>query len=477
MSKQRKKHTTALMALCLILFFNPNFNTIDILPDFIAYLILARLAGRHADHVPYFAEIRLSCLKLAALTAIKIPAMFVMLANMSSGQDIVPLFTLIFATLELILIIPLVSYAFSAVFYIGERGNLPSAISKYKVLGIYVSPEFLRAYTRVFAVAKAVLSVIPELCLLTFDKDTSMAKMRALYPPLTVCCLLTVMLIGIVWAILSHGYVKAIARDGGIGPAAREIAGEEKLARLERERSVRRRISSVTLLFFSSILIFDITFATVNNGVNIMPRFLFALALIFISYNLFDEKAQKMAVLISGALFSIISVIKSHFLTEFKGRYEYRDLIDFEAAVEAYEPVKVWSLIEGISFLAFILAFGFALIRFVDTHTGADKSSPGYGKAAAAFARRMRMRAIIFLLFPAVIGVMKTVEVFLLANPTLIYTDAADAANPAITASAIPWFGFAIVAVCTVYVLFSYSYTTELKEEIGLKYSDEYTVF
>lgn len=478
MSTKAKGHVTALMTFCLILLFNPNFNIIDIFPDCIAYFLLAALAGKHADHVPYFAEVRSGCLKLGVLTAIKIPAMLIMMANMSTGLDIVPLFSLIFATLELALLLPLIGDTFSAVFYVGERGNLPSTIREYKILFIIkISPDFLRTFTKLFVILKAALSFIPELCHLTFDTDTVMAKLRAIYPGATVISLFVVLLTGVVWLILAHGYVRAIGREGGIASAAREIAGEEKLARLERERTVRRKMNSVSLLFYSSVLVFDITFSGVNNGVNILPRFLFAIAICIISYNLFDSKVHKRSILALTVLFAAVSIVRGYMLTEFKEKYEYRDLLDFKSAEVMYEPVVLWSVIECVVFLAFITVFAVALIKFVASHTGTDENSPGYGRGSLLFAKRMRRRTIIFTAFPALIAIMKAIEVFLLGKPQLIYTEINDGVSSAITASSIPWFGFAIVAVSTVFILYSYSYLTELKEEIGIKYSDEYTVY
>lgn len=479
MSKEAKKKRggTALLTLCLILLLNPNFNTVDILPDFIAYLILASLAARHADHTPFFAEARDGCFKLAAITGAKIPGMLVMFSNMSSGRDIVPLFALIFATLELIVLIPLISDTFSALFYIGERGNLPSTIRNFRMLGIGVSPDFLRLFTIVFVSAKAVLSVLPELCLLTFDTDTVMAQLRAIYPTTTVCSLSLVLLLGIVWATLASGYVRAIAREGGIGPAAMAIAGEEKLERLKRERGIKRKLRATSLLFISSVLIFDITFSGVNNGVNILPRFLFAIAMALISFNLFDSKKARNTLIVIGVLFGTASSVTTYFLIKFKSMHEYRDILDFDTAAADYEPVKICALIELAVFLLFMLVFASLFIRFVKSNTGVDKSSPGYGKAAMAFEKRMMKRTVIYLSFPSLIAIMKAVEVFLFGHPQLIYTDASNATVPSITASALPWFGFAIVAVCTFYVLYSYSYLTELKEEIALKYSDEYFSF
>ena len=47
---KRRIHTGALV-FALVLLANPNFNVVDIFPDFIAWLILARLFSAPADRI------------------------------------------------------------------------------------------------------------------------------------------------------------------------------------------------------------------------------------------------------------------------------------------------------------------------------------------------------------------------------------------------------------------------------------------
>ena len=73
MAKQKKKEAS-LIVLALVFLFNPNIQVIDILPDFVAFFIFARLLEKPALMAPYFEEARSSALKLAVISLAKIPA-------------------------------------------------------------------------------------------------------------------------------------------------------------------------------------------------------------------------------------------------------------------------------------------------------------------------------------------------------------------------------------------------------------------
>ena len=61
----------------LIFLLNPNVHTIDVLPDFVAYIICAHMLRYAKDRAPYFEEARAGFIKLAIVSALKIPAYFV----------------------------------------------------------------------------------------------------------------------------------------------------------------------------------------------------------------------------------------------------------------------------------------------------------------------------------------------------------------------------------------------------------------
>lgn len=152
------KITLALIFICI-----PNINIIDFLPDFVAYFLLWSIIGELDRMLPYFAELKTALKRLGLVTLIKLPATLVMFANLHTGRDIIPLFTLIFSVIELILIIQAVNLAYSALSYLGERSGASSLIMPFKVLFGRMSTDTLRSVTCVYAVLRAALAFIPDI--------------------------------------------------------------------------------------------------------------------------------------------------------------------------------------------------------------------------------------------------------------------------------------------------------------------------
>lgn len=476
-AKKQFSPVPMLLILCLFLLHNPNFNTIDIFPDFIAYFILARLTKRYSECAPYFAEFRSACIKLGFVTLAKIPAMFIMLSNMRSGRDIVPLFALVFATAELALLYPAIKNGFSALFYVSERSDLHSVTASYKFMGIRVSPEFMEMATLVFVSAKAIMSVLPEFCLLTFGTDVTIFRLRSLYPVLTVFSLLSVLILGIAWLLLARGYIRAIHKEGGLGDAVTAIAGIEKLARLERERAVKKKLGILTILSIASLFTIDIVFDEVSNGAPIIPRCIYILLMMFAAYAIFEQQRDKRMVLTSGALYSAVSLIQHFFVYNFGSQYSFSDFITDTGVIgnarSAYLPVEICAPIEALLALVFSLALARGFVRFLTNNTGISAYSAGYGKRNKEFREQMTIKGYIYAFSPALIALMKCINVFFRANVQLIYSDPDDITQPAIVASSVPWFGMVIIAVCVAYVFYSFYFISEVKSEVKMKFSDE----
>ena len=192
-----KKHYTAIL-FSLLLLSNPNFHTVDILPDFIGYFLMAGAIGHAADIAPYFSEMRTWLNRLGVITLVKLPATLVMYSNMHTGRDIVPLFTLSFAILELICLLALISNTYSGLSYLGQRSDVNSLISPIKVFGIKVTTNGIKGFTTLFVVVKAVLNTLPTICLLTYT-DANMARLaQTVYGPFELISIATVLLLGIV---------------------------------------------------------------------------------------------------------------------------------------------------------------------------------------------------------------------------------------------------------------------------------------
>lgn len=482
--RNNSRLASALVLISLVILANPNFTTVDIFPDFIAYLIIAAMAKRYASLAPYFAEVREGCLKLGAITLLKLPAMVMMFAMMSSGRDIVPLMTLVFVALELIVLFPTLGNAFSALFYLGERSGAGEFVAPFRVWGLDVHTDFLRAVAFVFVGVKGILNIIPEFCLLTFDTDTTVAALRSLYPKLEVFSLLLVLIVGIFTLVLARGYMKAIAGGIGLADAVYSIVDNDRLASYEYTRKIRTRLSAMTLLFITSLLTLDISFTgsnydmtdALNDGLTILPRFVYAVFLVVLAVKIFGKKRLAISIYIGGGAYTLFSILNTIFTKQFLAEFNYSDLLS-EGARAAYIPTEIFATLETLSMAVMVIPFCLLFIGFLRENTGADTDGIELRGSDKEFRRVMNIKAMVFSLCPLLISLLKTLNTFFIGSPTVIFTDPGDVTMPTIVASAVPWFGTLILVVCIAYIFYSFYLMGDIKSEIRMKFSDDEHTF
>lgn len=463
-----KKHYTAIL-FSLVLLCNPNFHTVDILPDFIGYFLMASAIGHAADIAPYFDEMKTWFNRLGIITLVKIPATFIMYGNMHAGRDIVPLFTLCFAILELISLLALISNAYSGLSYLGQRSEVKSLVSPIKFFGINVTTDGLRGFTTLFVVAKTALNTIPTVCLLTYT-DPNMARLaQSLYAPLELGSLGIVLVFGIVWCVICSAYVKGVAKEGGVGDGLMAMAGEMKLGEIDRKIKQRKLLGGVTLLFFSVFFTFDISFRQTNN-VNILPHFIFAI-IIFIAFcRLCAEKRLHRILTITFSISVLTNLIYQIASYAFFNKYTYLDIIDLKPAKEMYIWVEISSVIETVAFLVFYVILVLSLASTIRENTGTHPTEEGYSRASKERHSTLINKGIGMFVILALVSISKCVNVFLWGNPHSEFTEGADGVIDIMAEPTFSWFGTIIFALSVICVIYAYMFTSELKDEIKMKY-------
>ena len=445
----------------------------DFLPDFIAYIILARWFGKYEDIVPHFYEAKNAFWKLAAVSIAKVPAMLVMLANMTSGRDIVALFTLVFITLELILLFPAIRASFAALTYVGQRGDAPATIMPIKIFGKSILPEDIEKFSMIFVGFKAALNLIPDFFLMSNENKDTALSLRMMFPMVTVICMSLVLVVGIVWIVIVHKYAVEIAREGKLNSAAMSIAGAERLEELERGRGVKRILITLTALIPAALLNFDLAFDSLNNGANIIPHFLLGIAAIVVALVLFDNERDKRLVLILGVVFASVSLYTNHLSNQWHSLYSYSQIGYITFATDAYRMLEIFSVIELVTAVAlgvfFIRGFlGFVMKNATLAHTGDEG-----GRVERDAKKSLLIKSFIYLLSPLVLLGLKTIGVFIAGDVRYELVDSPDAAIGAIVTSSLPWFGTMLTVFTVIFVFYSYYYLNELKSEIRMKFSDE----
>ena len=464
----KSKRAYPLIILSLVFLFNPNINLIDILPDCIAYILLALVIGDLAQSIPYLAECKSAVLKLALVTLVKIPAFSVMYSNMKYGSDIVTLFTFSFAVLEFILIYTAVKNLFLALSYIGERTDCKSVREPFPLnRRSSLSPEMLEKITLIFFLIKGALNVLPELLLLTSENFALRKQFRDAYPAVLVISILASLIIGAIWLGYAIKYVKSIKKKDDLKEAISTIEVYSRPEVSSSEKLAKRLTDALNMLAFSSIFIFDIAVQDFG-GRNILPHFIYGLILFYAVFSLTENKTYRGLLSVFAVGFSMSAIVNQSLSAQFFGMYQYVDLSYSKYARAAYMPIKATAVCEVVFILAITVISAFVLARFIKEHTEVLPSDPAYGESVKRAHRRLIRNALPLMLISAVINVLKCINVFIMEKVTIIYSEV----NPdGIAASSAPALNTVIFLLSIIFVVYSFFIVSTLKEEVKFKYS------
>ena len=468
MTKIKKAYP--LIVIALIFLFNPSANLIDVLPDLVSYVLLIVAIGGLSETVPYLAECKSALVKLALVALIKLPAFTVMYSNMSFGKDIVPLFTLVFVTLELILLYSAVSNAYSALSYLGERTDCRSVRDPFYVgRKKSVTPEQLRSLTLIFLAARGILNVAPEMLLLT-PEDTALRKSLAqAYPAVLVLCIIASLIIGCIWLKHALKYASAIRDGNDLSDAIRSLEHVGSEEEMSTKDKLKRLNASLLLLSISSLFIFDITISDFG-GYNILPHFIYGILLFAALYNVSSKSSIKRNMLIGTAGYSLSSLIGYFLTVRFFDSYTYVDIEYSELARGAYLPIKIFAVVELLFALFMLFSATVATIDFIKEHTDVSPSDPSYSKTNEKNHRSTVRSTLPVFVIAAVIAVLKCANVFIKQSSVIIGTAIN---NEGIPTSGVPAMDTIIFLASIIYVICCFVKSSNLKDEVNFKYGKE----
>ncbi len=470
--RQKKRSTAATVIFALVMLFNPNINLYDFLPDFIGYIILAKIFERAADSAPYFEEARSAFMKLAYIGIAKIPAIVIVTATRMGNvqdHDIVALMTLVFATLEIIFLIPAIKNTFDALSYLGQRTDAESLIKS----GTLTSTDALRPLTFVFLIFKSAIYALPEMLRIT--RSVEIGSTEAImygsryYPWAVLASLLIGFTCGGIWLSRMIKYVRTIKAEGKFFSAIDSMVSPDSRDAYE-ERLKKRSISRAFIMFnICAVLSFDLIFQNYN-GIDLLPGFLqglaFTAALVMLSHHIDNSADLRRYSFICGSLFTLFSLVNYIFTMRFLNDYGYSSLLYANniAAHDSYRMVEILSIVEAASYLALIAVCFFMMKRYISdvfaarTHAALDKNDP-YLKDA------YRKTAVITVL-SSLLGIVKLLNVFSNGNVSLIFTDSTDVTMPTIVTASLPWLGTLVTALSIAYTLYSVYYFNYLKNDL-----------
>ncbi len=388
----RRRLRLGALTVGLLLLVNPSVNLFDLLPDFIGYALILYAIAPAADAAPYFADARERFLKLFWLGASKYPALLLMMAIYAGDmtqRSIIAVFALVYAALELLLLIPAFRFLCEGFFYLGDRHDCSVAIAREGKL----IPEHLPRLSYIFFAVRAAGSCVPEFALVPFGEEGETqrfaAQMLRAYPFLVLLAFLVVLGFAIFYFRRMRAYLRRLSRDG---------RAEEIIRRLERERELElsrkqdyRAIKTATVwLIAAAGLSIDLVLDNINFVPDVLSGVAFAVAFIILGSRI---PYIRVGIAIAGG-YSAVALVSYILLTGFHSRYAITDLYSRGGeALSAYSGYLTSALAELILsallgiFLAYLLI---KMIPFVADSFGEEESMQ-----TARLRRSMKREAIL----------------------------------------------------------------------------------
>ena len=473
--KAKSRYGWVIFGLCLL--FIPSVNVLDLLPDFIAYFILAGVLSHGINKLPYFEEARTAFIKLGFINLCRIIAIVLILrirAINYDDTDIYAMMTLLFGIVESIYLFPAISNLFDALFYLGQRSDSQAILAPVRLLGRKISPDTIKNLTYFFAGARAVLSLLPELCYMSGTSKTGTAIITHpyahLYPLALAVCFMLSLVIGIVWLSATAKYSRAIGKERLYYTSIDALVTEDRRPEIENKVKLRRSCSALNIMILASLFTLEINFDNFGD-INILPHFIFAILLVSGLRHLNGKTKYTTVASLITVGYTAVSLVGHGLLIAFFEKWEsYTEIKVITAAAKEYSLIKALSVIEFVFAATLIITVMLALKSFTENNTKIAPAAEGYGIPDRDFHRSLFAKNLAYTAFGILVTASKAVQVFLNGGSDYEHVDSALGDIASIEVTALPWFGLAMTVLALLYTGSALYFFGILKDELKMKY-------
>ena len=269
--------------LAAVFLFNPNFNIIDVLPDFIGYFFLVLAFSKLGELNESVAGAVSAFRKMILVDLGKWLVVFWVfgMSVPSERNSSLLLWSFVFATVEMLFAIPAFMKLFGG---LTEIGFLYPNESLLETKGRKSRTDRIKGATVFLVAAKGVLYTLPELSDLTntsYDETGSFVNLYRYIGVMRLLAFLPMLIIGVVWMVRFYRYFNRLKKDRTLWDLLCERYRTEVLPRTG--MFIRRNFhTSVTMILVGLLLTLDFRLERVN----MLPDFLAALVLILAVWNL-----------------------------------------------------------------------------------------------------------------------------------------------------------------------------------------------
>jgi len=291
----------SLIAIGLLFLIGPDIGVIDILPDFIGYILILKGLGSLSKINADFSEAAKYFKWCLWVSIAKIPVYLMSLTISKSDSFITLLCVFVGGLLDAIFAYS----AFSAFFNGLSSSSVTDKDNANYRCSVFCDFEKIRKFTLAFVILKPALYIAPELTRLDsneFGEVTSdgIVSLYSFYNVIVVLTTLIALIIGIVWYVKARKYVKNILSDSFY------IKSLESRYASEFQNDALKTQSFYILRAFSLLTIaFIFLFKIQLDGISYIPPFIFPLLVFIAALSLKDVVKSNLKML---KMFSLISV-------------------------------------------------------------------------------------------------------------------------------------------------------------------------
>lgn len=354
--------------LAAVFFCNPYMGTIDILPDFIGYLIICAAISPLCEINEHFSAARNGFLKALYVAIARLAlSSFMTFNNFLSNDTFILFFLFVFAVLNAIFAIPALSALKNGIQYLPMYA--PSTVID-KPIGKRMEitkNELAYAVTVIYLIVHSLLSVLPEFFTLNVSDELGNINYNAAagHGFFRAVCFFALIPIGIAWLVLVCSYLAKLCKDKKFVSALDGVYYEK--ACMHENVILQRELKKGTMLISAALICsLDIFF----DGVSLLPNFISACLMFFAVCSLKNHVTQIKNRKILCCVAGVASAVKTVLEISFSDKYSYLRVPTDLATRKAYIVLSVANVVDVILHLILIFTAISMLREIINAHTG-----------------------------------------------------------------------------------------------------------
>ncbi len=326
-----------------VFLFNPNINIVDILPDFIGYLLIYWGLSKASFLIDKLEEAKTRFWKLSLVGIAKFAAILLLPVT---DDTFTLVLTFSFGVIELMYLIPAFGFLIDGFVYSGTR---------YNGTGVFKNSDKVKSGCFIFFIIRAVCAVLPELTSLSLHDNLGSVSaididITRYKPAFLVVALIISGIYGIIWLAKSSIYISGIRKDKVyIDNFEREY--NENIVPNEKLFIKRNMKAAMALMIIAAIASFDLYV----DGINIISDVITASFLISAVVCMRKYTNKFIISVFVSSVYGIVSLINFVISLVFNMNYSMSEINWVSEADDFYNIIKIISTAESILYL---ISFG-----------------------------------------------------------------------------------------------------------------------